>query len=42
MSQFAQDMRRFAKTGLYLGLADILEGFVVSDLAFLEEAVGMC
>ena len=42
VSQFAQDMRRFAKTGLYLGLADILEGFVVSDLAFLEEAVGMC
>ena len=39
---FAQDMRRFAKTSFYLGLADLLEGFVMCDLAFLEEAAGMC
>lgn len=33
----AKDMRRFARTGLYLGLADLTEGFVLLDRDFLAE-----
>lgn len=32
------DMRRFAKTGLYLGLADLTEGFLAEDAEFLGVA----
>lgn len=35
--QMARDMRRFSKTGLYLGLADLTEGFLQVDKEFLDE-----
>ena len=31
------DMKRFAKTDLYLGLAYLVEGFIATDQAFLED-----
>lgn len=34
---FARDMRLFAKTDPYLGLADLLEGFLLEDEALLDE-----
>ena len=34
---FAADVRRFARTGFYLGLADYLEGFLQTDAALLDE-----
>ncbi len=37
---FARDMRSFAKTNLYLGLADLVEGFVQTDRGFLDELAG--
>lgn len=33
------DMRKFAKTGLYLGLADLTDGFLESELAFLDDVL---
>ncbi len=35
----AQDMLKFAKTGLYQGLARLTSGVIEQDLAFLNEAV---
>ena len=34
---FTSDMRRFAKTDLYLGLADVTDGFLEADRQFVEE-----
>lgn len=34
------DMRRFAKTGFYLGLAQLTDGFLETDRAFLDEVLG--
>lgn len=36
----ARDMRRFAKTDLYQGLADLTEGFLRIDAQFLAETSG--
>ena len=38
--RFTSDMRRFAQTDFYLGLADYLEGFLRVDAALLDEACG--
>lgn len=35
------DMRKFAKTDLYLGLSYLTEGFLASDLEFLSEVLDM-
>lgn len=34
------DMRHFAKTDLYRGLADLTDGFLATDQAFLDELLG--
>ena len=34
------DMRRFTKTGLYRGLAELTDGFLETDRAFLVEVLG--
>ena len=34
------DMRRFAKTDLYCGLAELTDGFLATDRAFLSELLG--
>ena len=34
------DMRRFAKTDLYRGLAELTDGFLATDWAFLSELLG--
>ena len=34
------DMRRFAKTDLYRGLAELTDGFLATDRAFLSELLG--
>ena len=34
------DMRRLAKTKFYLGLADLTDGFLAEDEAFLNEVLG--
>lgn len=36
---FASDMRRFAKTDLYVGLADVAEGFLEADRQFVGEVL---
>lgn len=36
-SMFTSDMRRFAKTNLYLGLADLTDGFLETDRQFIGE-----
>lgn len=38
--RFISDMRRFAQTDFYLGLADYLEGFLRMDAALLDEVCG--
>ena len=37
--RMARDMRLFARTDFYLGLADLTEGFLQVDAAFLEEMI---
>ena len=37
---FTADMRRFAKTDLYRGLAELTDGFLATDRAFLSELLG--